>query len=593
MVAMLLGLLNLEQRHRWDATIESLVFLFWLASGASYKVVFRVFGIPCSTVYRIVHRVTEEVVAIHHMVIHLLKTQEDLEAVSRGFAGLARHRAFMKAAGGINGCHVHIKLLSGPDGQCYRNRKLCPLIILQAVCDHQGHFHDTYVDWPGWMVPMPPTPTPPHSLQEASTRWLSPALQRSNIDHAFRMMKTRFQAIFLQVITACTLLHNIGDGAGAIVALKDEPEEDVAEDEGENGLETVPDLNMMDMEQAAGSCPAPDQAAVSTWLSSSTKGATRTPSDVLYRFHGDGVRYKAKLIGVDPVPTAHGEKTCWDSMMKLKAVLHDHERSRISSLTKDQSDLRALAYIYQQEDTYTLFYIKMANLADPVMVDIKEVCERVDPETPEDATETQNSVLLVLDESSDHLPEANEHVFSPRPDSPSRQTKQPSSSNELMEIFSIQMEEPLMPSQSVCSSEPESPKQMLSNPQILSMFPTQPVGGSPYSSPPYSPTAMPWGQQGPLRTQRAGPMGAAPWPTMNGGMVAWAATGITALPTGSQIQAHSSQPGVMMRRNTIDYPTAPTAVNGYPTPLNSPYNPPGATATLQSMSPSMEHNPFL
>ncbi|XP_067452751.1 putative nuclease HARBI1 [Thunnus thynnus] len=149
MVAMLLGLLILEQRHRWDATIESLVFLFWLASGASYKVVSRVFGIPCSTVYRIVHRVTEEVVAIHHMVIHLLKTQEDLEAVSRGFAGLARHRAFMKAAGGINGCHVHIKLLSGPDGQCYRNRKLCPLIILQAVCDHQGHFHDTYVDWPG------------------------------------------------------------------------------------------------------------------------------------------------------------------------------------------------------------------------------------------------------------------------------------------------------------------------------------------------------------------------------------------------------------------------------------------------------------
>ncbi|XP_044217581.1 disabled homolog 1-like [Thunnus albacares] len=383
---------------------------------------------------------------------------------------------------------------------------------------------------------------------------------------------------------------------------------------------------MMDMEQAAGSCPAPDQAAVSTWLSSSTKGATRTPSDVLYRFHGDGVRYKAKLIGVDPVPTAHGEKTCWDSMMKLKgieatarkqgkhkqriwlkisfsglkiidertgAVLHDHERSRISSLTKDQSDLRALAYIYQQEDTYTLFYIKMANLADPVMVDIKEVCERVDPETPEDATETQNSVLLVLDESSDHPPEANEHVFSPRPDSPSRQTKQPSSSNELMEIFSIQMEEPLMPSQSVCSIEPESPKQMLSNPQILSMFPTQPVGGSPYSSPPYSPTAMPWGQQGPLRTQRAGPMGAAPWPTMNGGMVAWAATGITALPTGSQIQAHSSQPGVMMGGNTIDYPAAPSAVNGYPTPLNSPYNPPGATATLQSMSPSMEHNPFL
>uniref|UniRef100_A0AAX7UBH2 PID domain-containing protein n=1 Tax=Astatotilapia calliptera TaxID=8154 RepID=A0AAX7UBH2_ASTCA len=30
------------------------------------------------------------------------------------------------------------------------------------------------------------------------------------------------------------------------------------------------------------------------------------------------VRYKAKLIGMDPVPDALGEKMCRDSMMKLK-----------------------------------------------------------------------------------------------------------------------------------------------------------------------------------------------------------------------------------------------------------------------------------
>lgn len=122
------------------------------------------------------------------------------------------------------------------------------------------------------------------------------------------------------------------------------------------------------------------------------------------------------------------------------------------------------------------------------------------------------------------------------------------------------------------------------------MFPTQPVGGSPYSSPTYSPTAMPWGQQGLPGTQWASPMGAAPWPTMPGSMAAWAAAGVAAPPAGSQIQAHSSQPRVMMAGNTIDYPAAPTAVNGYPTPLNSPYTPPDATATLQSMSSSMDHN---
>lgn len=82
-------------------------------------------------------------------VIHLPKTQDELQPISRGFAGLARHRAFFKAAGAIDGCHVRIKPPSGPDGQCYRNRKLFPSIILQAVCDHQGRFIDTYVGWPG------------------------------------------------------------------------------------------------------------------------------------------------------------------------------------------------------------------------------------------------------------------------------------------------------------------------------------------------------------------------------------------------------------------------------------------------------------
>ena len=67
-LAVLLDLLGQERSHGWGATIETLVFLFWLASGTSYRVVSRVFGMPRSTVHRIVHRVTEEVVAIRHKV---------------------------------------------------------------------------------------------------------------------------------------------------------------------------------------------------------------------------------------------------------------------------------------------------------------------------------------------------------------------------------------------------------------------------------------------------------------------------------------------------------------------------------------------
>ncbi|XP_033971456.1 putative nuclease HARBI1 [Trematomus bernacchii] len=280
----LLDLLGQEQRHGWCATIETLVFLFWLACGTSYRVVSRAFGMPRSTVHRIVHRVTGEVVAIRHQVIHLPRTAEDLEAVSRGFAGLARHRSFRKAAGAIDGCHVRIVPPSGPDGHCYRNRKLFPSIILQAVCDHRGRFIDTYVGWPGSVhdcrvlrhsplyrqalypppgqyiladggYPCLQHPLPLITPYRQPLQGVGPqrfnshhSRARSIIECAFGMMKTRFRSIFLkalevhhtfvpQVITACAVMHNIYIGAGDIMDPDADIVEDVAEDEGEDVLE--------------------------------------------------------------------------------------------------------------------------------------------------------------------------------------------------------------------------------------------------------------------------------------------------------------------------------------------------------------------
>nr|AAH57504.1 Dab2 protein [Danio rerio] len=46
----------------------------------------------------------------------------------------------------------------------------------------------------------------------------------------------------------------------------------------------------------------------------------KTDEFLLSRFQGDGVRYKAKLIGVDDVQDARGDKMCQDSMMKLKGM---------------------------------------------------------------------------------------------------------------------------------------------------------------------------------------------------------------------------------------------------------------------------------
>ncbi|CAL8249570.1 unnamed protein product [Boreogadus saida] len=88
------------------------------------------------------------------------------------------------------------------------------------------------------------------------------------------MMKTRFRAIFLQalevhhtfvphVITACAILHNICLGADDIMAPEeeDEPEDDVEEDEGGDGLEAAsgaPWREQLSAEVSALEEPPPD-----------------------------------------------------------------------------------------------------------------------------------------------------------------------------------------------------------------------------------------------------------------------------------------------------------------------------------------------
>ena len=57
--------------HGWGAVIEALVFLFWLASGTSYRVVCRAFAMPRSTVHMLVHRTSKKVVALLPQVVRL------------------------------------------------------------------------------------------------------------------------------------------------------------------------------------------------------------------------------------------------------------------------------------------------------------------------------------------------------------------------------------------------------------------------------------------------------------------------------------------------------------------------------------------
>ncbi|XP_054469150.1 disabled homolog 2 isoform X2 [Anoplopoma fimbria] len=132
----------------------------------------------------------------------------------------------------------------------------------------------------------------------------------------------------------------------------------------------------------------------------------KTDEYLLGRFQGDGVRYKAKLIGIDDVPEARGDKMSQDSMMKLKGMAvaarsqgkhkqriwvnismsgikiideksgvieHEHVVNKISFIARDVTDNRAFGYVCGAEGQHQFFAIKTSQQAEPLVVDLKDL----------------------------------------------------------------------------------------------------------------------------------------------------------------------------------------------------------------------------
>ncbi|XP_047228635.1 disabled homolog 2 isoform X2 [Girardinichthys multiradiatus] len=132
----------------------------------------------------------------------------------------------------------------------------------------------------------------------------------------------------------------------------------------------------------------------------------KTDEYLLSRFQGDGVRYKAKLIGIDDVSEARGDKMCQDSMMKLKGMAvaarsqgkhkqriwvnismsglkiideksgvieHEHVVNKISFIARDVTDNRAFGYVCGAEGQHQFFAIKTAQQAEPLVIDLKDL----------------------------------------------------------------------------------------------------------------------------------------------------------------------------------------------------------------------------
>ncbi|KAM6033209.1 disabled homolog 2 isoform 2-T3 [Chlamydotis macqueenii] len=162
------------------------------------------------------------------------------------------------------------------------------------------------------------------------------------------------------------------------------------------------------------------------------KGPEKTDESLLARFKGDGVRYKAKLIGIDDVPEARGDKMSQDSMMKLKGMAvaarsqgqhkqkiwvnislsgikiidektgvieHEHPVNKISFIARDVTDNRAFGYICGGEGQHQFFAIKTAQQAEPLVVDLKDLFQLIynmkkkeeeDKKKSEEASKTEN-----------------------------------------------------------------------------------------------------------------------------------------------------------------------------------------------------------
>ncbi|KAM8793506.1 disabled homolog 2-like [Eudromia elegans] len=175
------------------------------------------------------------------------------------------------------------------------------------------------------------------------------------------------------------------------------------------------------------------------------KGSEKTDESLLARFKGDGVRYKAKLIGIDDVPEARGDKMSQDSMMKLKGMAvaarsqgqhkqkiwvnislsgikimdektgvieHEHPVNKISFIARDVTDNRAFGYICGGEGQHQFFAIKTAQQAEPLVVDLKDLFQLIynmkkkeeeDKKKSEEVNKTENGNEALPADQADKL----------------------------------------------------------------------------------------------------------------------------------------------------------------------------------------------
>ncbi|XP_048384222.2 disabled homolog 2 isoform X2 [Stegostoma tigrinum] len=179
------------------------------------------------------------------------------------------------------------------------------------------------------------------------------------------------------------------------------------------------------------------------------RGSEKTEEYLLARFKADGVRYKAKIIGVDDVPDARGDQMCQDSMMKLKGIAiaaraqgqhkqriwvtislsgiklidektgvieYEHTVNRISFIARDVTDNRAFGYVCGAEGQHQFFAIKTAQQAEALVVDLKDLFQLVYNLKKKEETENQSKDEGQPTENGSPLLTFDDQVSQPKSD---------------------------------------------------------------------------------------------------------------------------------------------------------------------------------
>ncbi|KAM6035757.1 disabled homolog 2 isoform 4-T5 [Theristicus caerulescens] len=131
------------------------------------------------------------------------------------------------------------------------------------------------------------------------------------------------------------------------------------------------------------------------------KGPEKTDESLLARFKGDGVRYKAKLIGIDDVPEARGDKMSQDSMMKLKGMA-------VAARSQGQHKQK----IWVNISLSGIKIIDEKTGAEPLVVDLKDLFQLIynmkkkeeeDKKKSEEASKTENGSEALPADQADKM----------------------------------------------------------------------------------------------------------------------------------------------------------------------------------------------